>query len=61
MTCAHADKNCPFITWAEKRISIQYNDPKGFDDTPQETKKYDERSIQIASEFFYVFNKVADK
>jgi arsenate reductase len=61
MTCAHADKNCPFIIGAEKRISIQYNDPKGFDDTPQEMKKYDERSIQIASEFFYVFNKVADK
>ena len=42
-------------------ISIQYKDPKGFDGTPQETKKYDERSIQIASEFFYVFNKVAEK
>ena len=61
MTCAHADQNCPFIQGVEKRISIQYKDPKGFDDTPQEIKKYDERSLQIASEFFYVFNKVTDK
>lgn len=58
MTCAHADENCPFIPGTEKRIAVRYNDPKEFDDTPQETEKYDERSLQIASEMFYVFSKI---
>ncbi|MEQ8239227.1 MAG: protein-tyrosine-phosphatase [Cyclobacteriaceae bacterium] len=58
MTCAHADENCPFIPGTEKRIPIRYDDPKEFDDTPQEAEKYDERSMHIASEMFYVFSEV---
>ena len=58
MTCAHADENCPFIPGAEVRIPVRYQDPKPFDDTPQESEKYDERSMQIASEMFYVFSQV---
>ncbi|MGB0391432.1 MAG: protein-tyrosine-phosphatase [Salibacteraceae bacterium] len=58
MTCDHADENCPFIPGTEQRISVQYVDPKAFDDTPQESEKYDERSYQIASEMFYVFSKI---
>ncbi len=58
MTCSHADDNCPHIVGAEQRISVRYNDPKEFDDTPLESEKYDERSLQIASEFFYVFREV---
>ncbi|MEQ8474304.1 MAG: protein-tyrosine-phosphatase [Marinoscillum sp.] len=58
MTCSHADENCPFIPGTEKRIPVRYNDPKEFDDTPQEAEKYDERSMQIASEMFYVFSKI---
>ena len=61
MTCAHADENCPVIPGTEKRISLQYEDPKAFDDSPQERQKYDERSWQIASELFYVFKSVKDK
>lgn len=59
MTCSHADENCPFIIGADKRIPVRYEDPKEFDDTPQEADKYDERSLQIASEMFYVFAKLA--
>lgn len=55
MTCSHADENCPFIPGTEKRVSLLYDDPKEFDGTPQELAKYDERSMQIASELFYVF------
>ena len=58
MTCDHADENCPFIPGTEKRISVQYVDPKAFDDTPEESMRYDERSFQIASEMFYVFSKI---
>jgi arsenate reductase len=58
MTCSHADENCPFIPGTEQRIAVRYEDPKAFDDSPQEAAKYDERSMQIASEMFYVFSKV---
>ncbi|MEQ9165745.1 MAG: protein-tyrosine-phosphatase [Fulvivirga sp.] len=58
MTCSHADENCPFIPGTEKRIPVRYEDPKAFDNMPEEAEKYDERSMQIASEMFYVFSKI---
>lgn len=58
MTCSHADENCPFIPGTEKRIPVRYEDPKAFDDTPEEAEKYDERSMQIACEMFYAFSKI---
>ncbi|MEX0780592.1 MAG: protein-tyrosine-phosphatase [Balneolales bacterium] len=56
MTCSHADETCPFIPGAEARIPLNYEDPKQFDGTVEEAKKYDERSKQIASEMLYVFS-----
>lgn len=58
MTCDHADENCPFIPGTERRIPIRYEDPKAFDGTGQEAEKYDERSLQIASEMWYVFSQI---
>lgn len=58
MTCSSADQGCPFIPGAEKRIPITFEDPKAFDNTPQQTEKYLERSIQIASELKYVFSLI---
>ena len=58
MNCSQADSCCPFIAGAEKRISITFEDPKAFDNTPQQTEKYNERSLQIASELFYVFDQI---
>lgn len=58
MTCSHADENCPFIPGTEKRIPVRYEDPKEFDGTPQEAERYDERSMQIASEMCYVFSNI---
>ena len=58
MTCSQADEGCPFIGGAEKRIPITFEDPKTFDNTPQQTKKYEERSLQIATEMFYVFSEI---
>ncbi|MFC3880306.1 protein-tyrosine-phosphatase [Algoriphagus namhaensis] len=55
MTCADADENCPFIPGSEARTPLRYEDPKAFDNTPFESSKYQERSLQIASEMFYVF------
>ncbi len=58
MTCAHADENCPFVPGTEQRIALRYEDPKAFDDTSLEEAKYDERSYEIGSELFYVFQEV---
>ena len=58
LTCSSADKGCPFIAGAEKRIPITFEDPKAFDNTPQQAEKYQERSMQIATELFYVFSQI---
>lgn len=58
LTCSSADKGCPFIAGAEVRIPITFEDPKAFDNTPQQAEKYEERSLQIATELFYVFSQI---
>lgn len=58
MTCSSADQGCPFIVGAEKRISIQYEDPKVFDGTDFMDEKYTERSLKIASEMKYIFSQI---
>jgi arsenate reductase len=58
LTCSSADQGCPFIAGAEKRIPITFEDPKVYDGTEQQTEKYQERSMQIATELFYVFSQI---
>lgn len=58
MTCSDAEENCPFIPGVDLRIGTTYNDPKAFDNTPQQDEKYDERCRQIARECLYVFSRV---
>ena len=36
LTCSSADKDCPYIPGANKRIALTYEDPKAFDNTPQQ-------------------------
>lgn len=58
MTCGHADVNCPFIPGAEKRIPMTFEDPKEYDGTDLQNEKYKERSLEIASQLYYVFSKI---
>lgn len=58
MTCSDADDNCPFIPGCEQRISLNYEDPKAYDNTKLEEHMYDERSRQIATEIKYIITKV---
>jgi protein-tyrosine phosphatase/arsenate reductase len=58
MTCSDAEENCPFIPGVELRIGTTYDDPKAFDNTPEQDVKYDERCKQIALETLYVFSKL---
>lgn len=60
MTCSDADEACPFIPGAEKRFPLRYEDPKIFDNTPEEKQKYAERSIQIAAEMDLLFSLCAE-
>jgi arsenate reductase len=58
MTCNNADEGCPVVFGAEARFPIKYDDPKAFDGTDIMNEKYAERSLQIASEMFFVFNQI---
>ena len=58
MTCSHADENCPVVLGVIERIPLRYEDPKNFDDTPQEAAKYTERVRQIGREILYAFSQV---
>lgn len=58
MVCSDADKSCPLVPGAEKRISLPFNDPKHYDNTPSEKMKYDEACLLIATEMFYTFDYV---
>jgi len=58
MTCNSAYEACPLVSGAELRIPITFEDPKAFDNTPQQAEKYHERSLQIATELLYVFSQI---
>lgn len=58
MTCSNAAEGCPLIAGAELRIPLPFEDPKEFDNTPQQAEKYLERSAQIAAEMIFVFSQI---
>ena len=58
MTCNNADEGCPMVFGTEARFSIKYDDPKAFDGTDVMNEKYVERSLQIASEMYFVFSQI---
>ena len=58
MTCNNADEGCPMVFGAEARFPIKYDDPKAFDTTELMNVKYEERSLEIASEMYFVFSKI---
>ncbi len=58
MTCSDAETNCPVVFGAEKRFPIRYEDPKDYDGTKLESRKYYERLEQIGREMLYVFSLI---
>ena len=58
MTCSQADGGCPFIAGAERRIPITFEDPKEFDGTENQQEGYFNRSLEIASEMFYILRQI---
>ena len=61
MCCADASEKCPVVFGSDTICLLHYEDPKVADNTPGEAAKYDERSLQIAREMFYVMSEVAKK
>ena len=59
MVCSEADDACSFVPGAAERISLPYEDPKVFDGSDIESRKYDERCREIARDLFYVFHYVS--
>lgn len=61
MTCSHADQNCPLAPGAAERFSLNFEDPKSSDDTPQEEAVYDQRLREIGAEMFFLMSVAHDK
>ncbi len=57
MTCSQADGACPFIAGAEKRIPITFEDPKAFDNTPQQVKNTTKEVYKLQLNYFTFFHK----
>jgi arsenate reductase len=58
MTCSQADIGCPVIFGASERFSIPFDDPKVFDNTAEQAEKYREKSLQIATNLYYIFSQL---
>ena len=58
LTCSEAGEACPLVKGADIRVPMTFEDPKAFDNSPQQGEKYRERSLQIATELKYVFSNI---
>jgi protein-tyrosine phosphatase/arsenate reductase len=58
MVCGEAEQNCPFIPSASMRISTTYEDPKSYDNTPQELSEYVKTSLLIGTECLYMYSLI---
>lgn len=59
MTCSDAVENCPIVFGADARFPIRFSDPKEFDGTKLEEKKYQERFDQIGIEILFTFGNIS--
>ena len=58
MTCSSADRDCPVITGADKRVLLPYEDPGSSDGTGLETDVYDDRCREICREMIWLFARI---
>jgi hypothetical protein len=60
MTCSDADKKCPVVKGADKKIFLPYQDPRVSDGLGLEESVYDQSCFIIAQEMFYIIKKVKE-
>ena len=53
MVCDDAAEACPIVHGASVRILLTYKDPKTYDNTEEESVKYDEKIREIGREMLY--------
>ena len=58
LTCSSADRECPVIPSADRRVLVPYEDPKSADGTDREAEVYDERCREICREMVWLFARV---
>ena len=58
MVCTEADAGCPVVTGCDFRLSLPYDDPKAYDDTPREAAAYAAKVREIGREMLYVISQV---
>jgi hypothetical protein len=58
MVCSEADADCPVVFGSEFRLSLPFDDPKMFDDTPQEQNAYLATIERIGREVFYALSLI---
>tara|TARA_Y100001970_G_C14172891_1_gene825181 strand:+ start:114 stop:776 length:663 start_codon:yes stop_codon:yes gene_type:complete len=58
MTCSDADKKCPVLKGANKKIVLPYKDPKVSEGLENEKKTYDQSCFYIAKEMFFIMKNV---
>ena len=60
LTCSSADRECPVIPSADRRVLVPYEDPKAADGTDREAEVYDERCREICREMVWLFARVTE-
>ena len=58
MTCSDADASCPIPLRSLLNLKLYFQDPKIYDGTFNEEKKYDAICLKIASELNYIFKNL---
>ncbi|MDE2728995.1 MAG: protein-tyrosine-phosphatase [Gemmatimonadota bacterium] len=59
LTCSSADRECPVIPRADRRVLVPYEDPTSADGTDREAEVYDERCREICREMVWLFARAA--
>ncbi len=60
MTCGSADRGCPVVFGASKRLALPFVDPKGKDGTAEQDEAYRNTSMEIALEIAFALQQVMD-
>ncbi len=61
MVCSDANENCPFLSGANIRFSLAYEDPKIYDNQEDAVNYYKERLFQIGTELAFCFSRIKSK
>ena len=59
MVCSEADQQCPAVRGAAIRVPLPFNDPKEYDDQPQEAAEYARRRDEIGRVMFAIMAQAA--